>query len=200
MKIGIFGGSFDPVHNAHINMAKCAMEQAGLNKVIFVPNGNPPHKTGLMAGNCERLDMLKLAIHKISGFEVSDYEIKKEDLCYTVDTMRYFKKIYPDATLMFIVGADSLDYIHKWNRADELKSENTFIAVNRSFDKGYNFKDNVLKCRSSGWNIITVDMPFMDVSSTNIRNLAEMGQDVSDYVPQKVAQYIKDNKVYLKLK
>ncbi len=198
MKIGIFGGSFDPVHNAHINMAKCAMEQSGLDRVIFVPNGNPPHKTELMAESTQRLDMLKLATYGISGFEVSDYEIKKENLCYTVDTMRYFKKIYPDATLMFIVGADSLDYIHKWNRADELKSENTFIAVNRSFTQDYDFEDNVLKCRSSGWNIVTADMPFMDVSSTKIRALAEMGQDVSEYVPKKVAQYIKEKKVYLK--
>ncbi len=197
MRIGIFGGAFDPVHLAHLNMAHCAVKQAELDKVIFVPNGNPPHKDGCSATAEQRLKMLEIALDGTHGFEVSDYEIKKDGLCYTVDTMRHFKEQYLGCELMFILGADSLDYIDRWNRAEQLKKENTFIVINRSFSKDYSFDENVKKCRALGYSIITVDMPFMDISSTMIRDMVKNGQAISKLVPCKVADYIKNNAIYL---
>ncbi len=196
MKIGIFGGSFDPVHYAHLNMAEYAMNGAGLEKVIFVPNGNPPHKKGCIASAQHRFEMLKLSVEGKPCFEVSDYEITKGGLCYTVDTMRYFRQKYQNCELMFIVGADSLDYIHLWDRAEELKNENVFIAVNRSFASGYSFLENLKKCRENGYRIITVDMPFMDISSTQIRDRVKNGQDIKDLVPESVARYIHNKELY----
>ncbi len=198
MRIGIFGGSFDPIHLAHINMAQYALKGANLDKIIFVPNGNPPHKDGLSATADQRLEMLSLAILDNPYFEVSDYEIKKCGLSYTVDTMRYFRGIYPNCELFFIVGADSLDYIHKWNRADELKEENTFIAINRNFSNNYSFLENVDKCRSLGYRITVVDMPFMDISSTMVREKVKNGESILDLTPERVAGYILTHKIYHK--
>lgn len=196
-RIGIFGGTFDPVHNAHIQMAHCAMKEASLDKIIFLPNGNPPHKEqGEYADGAHRFNMLKIAIDAEPRFEVSDYEIDGLRH-YTYDTMQHFKVLYPDSEVLFIIGADSLDYLHSWHRGGELIKNNTFVVINRHFRADYNFDENIASVKALGGKVIVADMPCMDVSSTMIRKAIELGRTDLP-IDSRVAEYIKSNKLYCK--
>lgn len=194
-RIAVFGGTFDPVHLGHMAVAKCCAKQANLDRIIFVPNGNPPHKdSGEYADGFHRYNMLRLATEFQPHYEVSDYELDGERH-YTYETMEHFKKLYPECEVMFIVGADSLDYIDKWHRGEELIRDNTFIAVNRNFRSGYNFEKNIKKIRSAGGSIIVADMPFQDISSTQIRQDLQQGKK-NPMINSKVEKYIIENNIY----
>ena len=196
-KIGIFGGTFNPVHMAHLHMAQCALEQAQLDKVIFVPNGAPPHKQHSSVLSAEhRYNMLMLATEDNPGFEVSDYEIAKDGYCYTVDTMRYFKGQYPGEVFVFIIGADSLDYVDKWHEGHNLIRENHFVVVEREFRPGYSLADNLRKIADMGGSAEVVQMPPINISSTYIRDVAASGCNVEYLTTPKVGRYIRDNKLY----
>lgn len=196
-KTGIFGGLFDPVHIGHLNMAQCALEQAGLDDVIFVPNGNPPHKDGDCADFEHRFEMLLAATKDNPQFSVSAFERTAGEYHYTVDTMRHFREQNPNDEFFFILGADSLDYVDSWMKADELICENTFIAVNRNFRNGYNIKKNIADIESKGGRVIEVEMPMIDVSSTLVRRAAACGRDVRYLTGAPVGRYIKQNKLYM---
>ena len=196
-KIGVFGGTFDPVHVAHLHMAQCALEQAGLDKVVFVPNGTPPHKENQrILSASHRYNMLRLATEDNPGFEVSDYEISRQGYCYTVDTMRAFRSDNPDCEYVFVIGADSLDYVDKWYQAPQLIAENHFVVALRNFRQGYDFEANIRKIRDMGGSVEIVEMPPLDVSSTYIRELASKGCNVGYLTTYKVGCYIRDNKLY----
>lgn len=185
------------MHSGHIAMARCAKEKVGLDSVVFLPNGNPPHKKiGEYADGSHRLNMLKIAISGEEGFCVSDYELDGERH-YTVDTMEYFKKRYPDSEVMFIIGADSLDYLHKWHRGEELIKNNTFIVINRRFRENYSFRENISRVEKMGGTLIVADMPFADVSSTAIRRDISLGAE-NLQINSDVYDYIRLNKLYCK--
>ncbi len=196
-KTGIFGGLFDPVHLGHLNMAQCALEQAKLDSVIFVPNGNPPHKNGDCADFEHRFQMLAAATADNPHFFVSDYECTAGEYHYTVDTMRHFRAESPDDEFFFILGADSLDYVNTWMRADELIRENVFIAVNRNFRSGYSLQKNIAELENMGGRVIEAKMPMIDISSTLVRRAAVEGRDVRYLTGASVAGYIKQNKLYM---
>lgn len=195
-RIGIFGGLFDPVHIGHLNMAQCALEQAKLDGVIFVPNGNPPHKNGDCADFSHRFEMLIAATADNLRFSVSAFERTVGEYHYTVDTMRHFRTQNPDDEFFFILGADSLDYVDTWMKADELIAENTFVAVNRNFRSGYDIKNNIADIEAKGGRVIEVEMPMIDVSSTLVRRAAAQGCDVRYLTGTQVEKYIKQNKLY----
>lgn len=196
-KIGIFGGTFDPVHTAHLHMARCALEQAELDKVIFVPNGTPPHKSnsGITSGE-HRYNMLVLATEDNPRFEVSDYELTKGGLCYTVDTMRYFRSENPHDEFWFILGADSLDYLHKWYDGANLIRENRFLVAVRDFRQGYDIQDNIGRISEMGGRVELVHMSPMDISATDIRDLVSSGDEIGSMTHPKVEQYIRDKELY----
>lgn len=196
-KIGIFGGTFDPVHMAHLHMAQCALEQAGLDKVIFVPNGTPPHKenSGITSGE-HRYNMLVLATEDNPCFEVSDYELTKGGLCYTVDTMRYYKSAYPEHSFVFILGADSLDYLDRWYDGENLIRENSFLVAVRDFRDGYDIGANIRRIENMGGRISLIQMPPLDISATYIRETASQGHSVAYLTTPKVGQYIRDKELY----
>ena len=196
-RIGIFGGPFDPVHLGHLSMAKSAVDGGKLDKVIFVPNGQPPHKDGDSASGEHRFNMLKIATCGFDKFSVSDYELDTSQYHYTVDTMRHFKKMYPDSDVMFILGADSLNYVDKWMDAKNLILENTFLVINRNFDKEYDISDNINRIKCLGGEVVKVDMPFVDISSTKIRQAILTNRTAENLVPDGVWKYIKDNKLYI---
>lgn len=196
-RIGIFGGLFDPVHIGHLSMARCAVDGGEVNEVIFVPNGQPPHKDGFCASGEHRFNMLKIATGKYDEFSVSDFELDTSCFHYTVDTMRHFRNMYPDSEVVFILGADSLNYVDKWMDAQNLILENTFLVINRHFDKEYNISDNVNRIKSLGGHVERVDMPFVDISSTQIREAILSGKAAESFVPDGVWEYIKDNKLYI---
>ncbi len=197
-KIGIFGGTFNPVHTGHMQMAHCIIKNTDVDKIVFVPNGNPPHKTNkIIADAHHRYNMLLLATEGNKSFEVSDYEISKPGPCYTVDTIRHFKKQNPQHSFCFIIGADSLDYIDKWMDAQSLIAENEFVVINRNFKQNYNLDKNIEYILSLGGKVKKADMTAVDVSSSQIRAMIQNGIDIESLVGQKVNEYILTNKLYL---
>ncbi len=194
--IGIFGGTFNPVHNGHIAMAKAAADEFDLSKVVFLPNGNPPHKDNTdLIPSFHRYNMVALATESESIFDISDYEIKRTLPSYTIDTQRALKKIY-NCPLYFIIGADSLYTLYKWKSYKQLIKECSFIVADRSCD-GRSDAHNVCKSfNDSGGSFSLLNMPRVDITSTQIRQLLASGGDISPYVPKKVFKYISDNNLY----
>ena len=197
-KIGILGGTFNPVHLGHIEIAKCVLENTDADKVLFLPTGNPHYKTtGFVADKHHRYNMLDLATKDFDNMEISDYEMNQQGPCYTVDTMRYFKNQHPENAYCFIIGADSLDYLHKWKDAKNLIKENEFIVVNRNFKDNYNFDKNIEYISSMCGKVTKADMPFVDISSSMIRDMLRCGFDVSHYTGKNVYEYIINNNLYI---
>ncbi len=198
-RIGIYGGTFDPVHNAHLMVARLAREAAGLDCVVFMPSGTPPHKeaTGLTDAH-HRLQMVRLAIDGMDGFEASDLEIATPGVDYTVDTLRLLRNSNPNVRLHFIIGGDSLMYLDQWFDPKGLLELAAFIAVFRPDSSMEELEHKRLELLARfGGEILLVECPGMDISSTAIRRMAAVGEDISSFVPPAVAQYIVDNKLYL---
>lgn len=194
--IGVLGGTFNPIHNGHLAMARAALEQCNLSKVIFLPNGNPPHKIGESIVTPEhRLNMVKLAIDGIDVFEVSDYEIKRTEPSYTVHTNRALKLMY-DCPVHFIIGADSLYTLSKWYRYDELMAECSFIVADRLSCHGSDVAKACSEHKQRGGSAKLLSMPTIDVTSTDIRRIIKNGGNADEYLPSSVAKYIKAHNLY----
>ena len=200
-KIGILGGTFDPVHLGHINLAIDAKAQAGLDKVIFVPAKLQPFKldNNVTAGE-HRLAMIKEAIDGIDGLEVSPYELEAEGISYTYLTVRAMKKRFgTDARLYFITGTDSFLKIETWKNAEELIRSCSYIIGTRP---GYR-KQELDICierirRDYNTEVINIDNTQFDISSTEIRKRLESGLPCSDLIPEKTERYITANGLYKK--
>lgn len=182
MKTGLFGGSFDPIHLGHIEAARAAMTAAGLDRVIFLPSGRSPHKN-LCASPFDRFNMTKEAVGDIPGFIVSDFETKKETKCYSAETVKEFKKLYPDDELYFIIGDDEYASFDKWYKADELIKMCRFLVITRH---GEDIRPP----------FIGVNMPKIPISSSMIREVLKNGGDITPYVNKSTARYIQKNKLY----
>ena len=200
-KIGILGGTFDPVHLGHINLAIDAKAQAGLDKVIFVPAKLQPFKLdkNVTAGE-HRLAMIKEAIDGIDGLEVSPNELEAEGISYTYLTVRAMKKRFgTDARLYFITGTDSFLKIETWKNAEELIRSCSYIIGTRP---GYR-KQELDICierirRDYNTEVINIDNTQFDISSTEIRKRLESGLPCSDLIPEKTERYITANGLYKK--
>ena len=200
-KIGILGGTFDPEHLGHINLAIDAKAQAGLDKVIFVPAKLQPFKLdkNVTAGE-HRLAMIKEAIDGIDGLEVSPYELEAEGISYTYLTVRAMKKRFgTDARLYFITGTDSFLKIETWKNAEELIRSCSYIIGTRP---GYR-KQELDICierirRDYNTEVINIDNTQFDISSTEIRKRLESGLPCSDLIPEKTERYITANGLYKK--
>ena len=193
-KIGLFGGSFDPIHNGHLQIAARAQEQLLIDRVIFIPASIPPHKQHLtLTEENHRLRMVQLAVEKYSNFEVSDIEIKRSGISYTIDTLLYFRNNYnlSKEQLYFIIGADSLVDFHKWREPEKIL-ENCQIVV-------YNRKGADLNLVSEELRQVThfLNAPLIDLSSSSIRNTIRNGENLIDLLPAKVVDYIFKNNLYL---
>jgi nicotinate-nucleotide adenylyltransferase len=187
MKIGILGGTFNPIHIGHLILAEEAREKLGLEKIIFVPTYLPPHKDNShIACAVKRLAMIKLAIKGNRNFSVSDTEIKRDGKSYTIDTIRNFKKIYPDDELFFIIGSDLLNYLDEWKDLDEIIKMVKFIVVTRP---GYALE----KIPSY---ISTVAINAVDISGFEIRRRVKENLSLRYLVPEAVHRYIIRNKLY----
>ncbi len=194
--IGIFGGTFNPIHNAHIEVAMSAYKECNLSKVIFLPNGNPPHKAGeKIADKIHRLNMIKLAIKDYDMFEVSDYELNRTEPSYTIDTNRHFKTLY-SCPVYFIIGADSLFTLSEWRNYETLKKECFFIVADRVYSEDYDIKKYCDNYNKSGGTVKLLTMSKYDVSSTDIRQSVEADEKIKTLIPQSVLNYIKEHNVY----
>ncbi len=194
MKTAVFGGTFDPVHNGHIKMAQSAIEQFGLERLIVVPNANPPHKKNEVNTDfVHRYNMLRLAFSKNSAVEISDYESRPGNYYYSIYTMRYFRSVYGE-DIGFIIGADSLCSIHKWHSYKEFIKENKLVVFSRQTDD--EFTKVLSHYKDDGADICLADMPLVDVSSTSVRSLLKKGVIPHNVMPESVLDYIRSNALY----
>lgn len=209
MNVGIFGGTFDPVHTVHILLAELIKTQFGLDKIIFVPTGNPPHKVDRrITPSYHRINMLKLALANRPYFEVSSIETDTTEMSYSVTTVARLQKQSsalshdgkPD-NFFFIIGGDSLADLLDWHDYEKLFTLCTFIAVRRPGASDDRFDNAYHTATKAGARILIADSPVFDVSSTDIRfafenDLACDNAPVLQHIDASVAQYISENKLY----
>ncbi len=186
MKIGIFGGSFNPPHKMHKEIVTELLKKKYLDKVIVLPTGNQYNKKGLIDYEY-RLDMLKIMFKNNKNVIISDYECKGE-LKYTYQSLDYFRSVYPDCEIYFICGTDNLSYIDKWRNSEYIINNYKILVIKRRGDD-----INALTRRYS--NIIVANIKMKDISSTNIRN--NILKDLSKEIDKNVYNYIKKNNLYI---
>ncbi len=207
MKIGLFGGSFNPVHLTHIDVAEGVRKRLGLDKILLVPAGNPYHKEqGEMLPAALRYELVEKAVQDCEGLDVSDIDISVDGPTYTIDTLREAVRRYPDAGLYFIMGQDSLETFTSWKDWQDIPELANVVAVSRA-EADYGTMAQELKRLFSGaeetvenvWKIpggksiyIIGDFDFV-ISSTLVREEWKKGQDVSKLVPQAVANCITEH-------
>jgi len=190
-KLGVFGGAFNPPHVGHLIVAESAREKLQLDKIIFVPTGNPPHKsnTELLNGKL-RLQMVELAIAGNKFFDVSEVEFLRNDFSYTVDTLKIFQQMFPDAELHLLIGADNFLELNTWKSIKEIISLAKVIVMNRG---GIELKTNEYS------SIVKfVNVPNIEISSSDIRKKIQLGKSIRYLVPKKVEEFIVKNKLYQK--
>lgn len=191
MKIGVFGGTFNPPHNGHVRLAKAAADELKLDKLLVIPSCIPPHKIAAkLADGQERLEMCRLAFGCDPRFEVSPMELERGSRSYTVETLRELKALYPDSELYFIVGSDMLESFDKWYLWQEILSLSVLCAASR--EDGYSPDLSRFGKLAERIKIITLDP--LEVSSTQIRNSA--GEVSPELLDPKVAAYIREHGLY----
>lgn len=191
MRIGIFGGTFDPIHHGHLIMASCAYERLKLDKVYFMPAGNQPLKEGESPFN-QRLEMIKLSIENDSRMSYTDIEDSLEP-SYTYNTIMKLNSICDD-DLFFIMGADSFESIERWYKYEELLKEIKIIVVDRLGSSNlFNLQE---KYKDIAKEINILKGPIIEISSTEIRNKVKKGQDIRYLVPERIIQYIDYENLY----
>lgn len=184
-KIGILGGTFNPVHNGHISIAKSAKKEYHLDKVIFLTSGNPPHKRDEKILDAKiRHIMVKRAIDGIDGFEACDWEVKRSEYSYTFNTLMYFKEVYPQDELYFIIGGDSLRQFDTWYKPEEILKLCTVLY----YERGNNAGESDFAHRIHG--------EIIDLSSTCIREMVSKHEDIENLVPKAVNEFIINNELY----
>ena len=198
-KIGILGGSFDPVHNGHIGLAVDAKNQLGLDEVLLIPAKLQPFKLDKnMVSGEQRLEMIKIAVADIPGITPCDYELQQEQISYTYKTLKAISEMEgPDTEIFFLTGTDSLLQIHRWKNAEEMLRTYNFVVGSRP---GY--KDEELaECieflkKEYNTNVTKVDNNQLNISSTDIREKLHSGQGLTGLVPEVVERYIIEHGLY----
>ena len=196
-KYGIFGGSFNPIHYGHLMICEYIKEEMGLDKVIFIPTGNPPHKELELSAK-DRYEMVRLAISPNPDFEISDIETTRDKMSYTVDTIRELKKIYREEKLYFLIGLDSLFQLKTWMKIGDLSQEIEFVVALRP---GYLDKDEINKeidflRENFGTKINLIKTPLYEISSTDLRDRIREGKSLRYLIPKKVLDYIEESGFY----
>lgn len=185
-QVGILGGNFNPIHNAHLVVADQVRQQLGLDHVFLMPEFKPPHvDTKETIDERHRLNMLKLAIENVDGLEIETCELERKGTSYTFDTMKALTDQNPDVDYYFIIGADMVAYLPKWHRIDELVKMVQFVGVQRPKYKA-----------GTSYPVIWVDIPLMDISSSMIRDFIKKGCIPNYLLPQPVLTYIEKEGLY----
>lgn len=195
-KIGILGGSFNPIHHAHLKMASCALKQFDLDDMWLIPAKCPPHKQDMIFDDEHRLNMLRLGISEYPGLSLHLYEYQKEGLSYTVETLRALKEMYPDTDFYYVMGEDSLYDFPKWYQPSEIAALANIIVACRP-DVESDFAELLQKRREEFHNpFYRLNMDLLAISSTEIRERLKNGLPITDIVPKTVAAYIEQHHLY----
>lgn len=198
-KIGIMGGTFNPIHMGHLIIAELARETFELEEVIFVPDKNPPHKQEQVIEASHRYKMTELAIANNKYFTISDVELKRSGYSYTIDTILHFKKQFGENTeFYFICGTDSIQDLPNWKYIDKLLTICHFIGATRP--DGSETIENIIKYfgKIGEEKIHLFVIPKLEISATDLRNRLYHNKSVRYIVPEKVRKYIADHKIYKK--
>lgn len=186
MKIGVLGGSFNPIHIAHLRNAQSVLEILALDKIIILPSGTPPYDTTkTLVSAIHRVAMVSLAIETNRQFELDMTEVMAGGKQYTFNTIQQLKQKYPNAQFYFIVGGDMVDTLHTWYRIDELVKDVTFVGITR---KGAKMATPI--------PYIQLDLPLLEISSSAIRDMIKQQKSIQYLVPDKVREYIKKEGLY----
>lgn len=197
MKLGIMGGAFDPIHNAHLHIAQAARRALGLERVLFIPLGDPPHKPSLKAGALDRLAMTRLAVDQFAWAEVSAMEMRRKGRTYSVDTLSELRKSRAQDDLFYIVGADALRDLPQWKDAARAMTMCEVAAVTRGGEDAGALERYALAAKQSvGARVHIIHAPPIEISSTMVRNLCAAGEPVDQLVPAGVAAYIRERRLY----
>ncbi len=199
MRLGLYGGTFDPVHLGHLLLAESCREHLALDEIWFIPTGSPPHKPGLeIAPAKARREMLELAIAGLPQFHVSRIEIDRPGPHYTVDTLRLWKSERPDDDLFLLIGADSLDELHTWREPAEIAGLAQIVTVNRGPDDGLRETETGAFTLPTGATIRVeaVRMPAIGVSATDLRQRVAADRSIRFQTPRAVEQYIRAHRLY----
>lgn len=213
-RIGLFGGTFDPIHLGHLHAAEYVRRKSGLASMLFIPSSIPPHKDrGTAASAGDRLKMVELALEGRPGMIASSVEIDAGGVSFAIDTLRGIKRQYPESRLFYIIGVDAFQEIDTWRDYARLLEEYAFIIISRP---GYHlrevkagleekYRNRVADIRDAnftpdtgheGANLFLLRIPALDISSTHIRACLRQGKSVRGLVPASVEAYIREKKLY----
>lgn len=214
-RIGLFGGTFNPIHSGHLKAAQAAQRSCVLQKVLFIPSFIPPHKeTSSVVSAAHRLKMVSMAIRGYPGFSASSIEIEARGKSYSILTLEKIKKIYPRAFFYFILGIDAFLEIETWKEYERVLDQCDFIVISRkghSLEEakhvlGVSYRERIVDLSETGSigadqndkrNIYLLTFDALDVSSTAIRERLGKGLGIEGMVPHQVGEYIQKNKLYL---
>lgn len=200
MKIGIMGGTFDPIHNGHLMLGHAAYKAFSLDQIWFMPNGNPPHKKSetIKSTAEDRMKMTSLAIAPFPEFVLQPYEALRAEVSCSYQTMEHFSKIYPDDEFYFIIGADSLMAIETWIHPERIFPTCTILATYRNEVKTKEEMNRQIQYLSEKYHakIRLLETSLMPVSSHELRASLQSGDSVSEYMPAAVCSYIKQHHLY----
>ena len=199
-KIAMFGGTFNPIHNGHIELALCAAQQLDLEQVLLIPTHTPPHKRYQEEVTAwQRWEMCRLAVQGYKNLETSDLEIKRPGASYTVDTLRELHRDFPDAEIYLITGADMFLTVQNWKCAADIFSLAVICGVPRDQEKEMTLKKHELVLREEfGAKTVLLQMPLVPISSTEIRERIRKNLPIGEWVPPSVERYIQENHLYQK--
>lgn len=198
-KVGIMGGTFNPIHNGHLILGQTAFEQFGLDEVLFMPNKKPYYKK--LSKNVtdeQRCDMVKLAISNNDAFRFSDIEVNREGVTYTVETLRILTQQNPDCEYYFIMGADSLFHFDSWKEAGEIVKMAVLLVATRDSMATFDIESQIeyLQSEFEDAKIQCLFSPSLEISSNQLRKRCREGKSIRYLVPDSVAFYISEHGLY----
>ena len=198
MKLCLFQGTFNPIHNAHLQVCDYAKKEFGFDKIMVIPAARPPHKELDEKLSNHRLEMTKIATKSKDYLEVSDIEYKREGLSYTYLTIKeLYKKYKIDGKINFIIGTDAFKNIESWYESDKLKELVDFVLFIREDESELEKdKNHLQKLKNKGYNYRIMKMPFIDISSTQIRENISNSIPIKNLVPKEVGNYIDKHGLY----
>ena len=198
-KLGIFGGSFNPVHNGHLGLVTAAAKLYMLDQVLLMPCRIPPHKAADdLAPQADRLEMCRLSCEGQALIQASDLEYHLPEPSYTYDTICRLKELYPDSALYLIIGADMLLTFDKWYKWQELGSMVTILAGARLYGQSKDLEAKARELNHHGLKVEIFHVDIIELASTDIRLLLQQNKDISAFVPKLVKEYIINNGLYAK--
>lgn len=202
MRTGIYGGTFNPIHLAHVHLVRAFIERLSLDRVLLIPAGTPPHKEAQrLAGGAERMEMCRLAAAEITecAVEVSDIELRRGGKSYTADTLAALRIRYPGDDFYLLMGEDMFMTVERWYRPEQIFRTATICAAPRDYGSFQRLIRHGERVRRSfrEFGFILQNIPYLPVSSTEIRTRLEAGQSLDGLVPESVERYIRERGMYL---